>query len=166
MATMAHALTIVYASTSGHTEFVVDTVITRVTNKNNDLKVSKKRAEEASVADVTGADVVVLASSTWNTGNVEGQLNPHMHELIKTRLNDIDLKHKPMTVIGLGDERYFYTARAFDALMEFVQLHNGNLFMPGLKIVNEPYDQVEKIERWAAELAAQIEKLPAKVEES
>ena len=49
-------------------------------------------------------------------GGMEGQLQPHMHEFLLKRAKDVDLKGKNVAVIALGDERYYYTARAGDHL--------------------------------------------------
>jgi len=35
-------------------------------------------AEKTQPQDLLSGDVLLLASSTWNTGGIEGQLNPHM----------------------------------------------------------------------------------------
>ncbi len=76
---MQRTLSIIYASTSGHTEHVIDTLIAALEKTAPDLRIIKQRAEQSTLEDLTKGDVLLLASSTWNTGNVEGQLNPHMH---------------------------------------------------------------------------------------
>ncbi len=157
---MNRALTIVYASTSGHTEFVVD-VLMNALNEEQQLRIVKQRAETTQPEDMLKADVLLLASSTWNTGNVEGQLNPYMHELLMDRAATLDLAGKPVAAIGLGDERYYFTAKAADRLTDYVRMHQGRLLLPTLKIVNEPYGQEEKVLAWAKELASSISKLPA-----
>jgi flavodoxin len=98
-------------------------------------------------------DVLVLASSTWNTGSVEGQLNPHMWVLLQEKAKNLDLAGKPCACIGLGDHRYFYTARAADLLQSYVKTHRGRLILPTLKVINEPYGQQGKIRVWANQLA-------------
>jgi hypothetical protein len=39
-------------------------------------------------------DILLLASATWNTGSIEGQLNPHMWELLKDKAKNLDLAGK------------------------------------------------------------------------
>ncbi len=160
---MNRSLTIVYASTSGHTEYVVDVLIDVLGEKDKSMRVIKQRAELTKPEDFTKADVLLLASSTWNTGNVEGQLNPHMHDLLMVRAATADLAGKPVAAIGLGDERYFFTARAADRLTDYIKIHQGQLLLPTLKVVNEPYGQEDKVRTWAADLAQKIDALPAKV---
>ena len=139
---------IIYASTSGHTEYVVDQVITALQG----VQVEKQRAELAQPEDLLKGDMLLLASGTWNTGGVEGQLNPHMDELLRKRAAGVDLGGKKVLLIALGDSRYRYTANAMVHLEEFVKSHNGIVVEPTLKIINEPYGQEGKIRQWADQL--------------
>lgn len=142
------SLHIVYASTSGHTEYVVGVAVDALKTKRADVQVEVQRVERVQAEDLLRGDVLVLASSTWNTGGQEGQLNPHMHELLRVRAKDVDLQNKPVFCIGLGDARYHFTARALALLEEYVKAHNGQLLAPSLKIVNEPYGQEASVEHW------------------
>jgi flavodoxin I len=140
----------IYASTSGHTEHVVDALAAVL--KIAGVNFGKQRAELAKADDLLRGDVLILASSTWNTGNVEGQLNPHMWSLLLDRAKAVDLAGKKVACIALGDERYFYTANAALHLEAFVEGHGGSLICPTLKIINEPYGQEAKVKEWAAQL--------------
>ncbi len=142
-------LHIIYASTSGHTEFVVTKLAESLRDS---LSVTLTRAELATPEDFQKGDLLLLASSTWNTGGIEGQLNPHMHDLLKSRVNNIDLAGKSVALIALGDSRYRYTALAGEHLKTFVETHNGKLFEETLTIINEPYAQEEKIRAWGTML--------------
>lgn len=159
---MIRTLSIVYASSTGHTEFVVDTLAAFL-EKNADLRISRQRAETTKPEDLKKGDILLLACGSWNTGGPEGQMQPHMHDLLTGRAAGVDLSTMPAAAIGLGDDRYFYTARAADKLGDWLKTRNANLLLPPLKIINEPFDQKTKIELWAKELAAAIAKIPAKV---
>ncbi len=141
----------IYASTGGHTEFVVDKVLDSA-RTDKTVTVEKQRAELTKPEDLLRGDILVLASSTWNTGGPEGQLNPHMHALLTARAAAVDLKQKKVAVIGLGDDRYHFTCRAADLLIEYVQTHNGIFIGPELRIINEPYDQESAVKKWASTL--------------
>ena len=39
-------------------------------------------AEKTQPQDLLSGDILLLASATWNTGGIEGQLNPHMSVLL------------------------------------------------------------------------------------
>ena len=146
------SLHIIYASTSGHTEYVIDQLIGALSG----VEVKKLRVEKATADDLLKGDMLILACGTWNTGSVEGQLNPHMYDFLLGRAANADLKGKEVAVIGLGDERYHFTCKAADHLEEFVQSHYGQLHNPTLRIINEPYGQEKKVEEWAKKLLQHV----------
>jgi hypothetical protein len=78
-------------------------------------EIEKTMAETTQPQDLQRGDVLLLASATWNTGSIEGQLNPYMSVLLQDKAKNLDLASKPCAAIGLGDDRYFYTARAVHA---------------------------------------------------
>jgi flavodoxin len=108
-------LHIVFASTSGHTEYVVDALIDSLKDIAPGWEIEETMAETTQPQDLLRGDVLLLASATWNTGSIEGQLNPYMSVLLQDKARNLDLASKPSAAIGLGDDRYFYTARAVHA---------------------------------------------------
>ncbi len=150
------SLHIIYASTSGHTEFVVDHVIAILQQLNPSVVVEKQRAELANADDMLRGDVLILATSSWNTGGPEGQMNPHMHGLLRERAATLDLQKKKVAVIGLGDDRYYFLCRAADLMIEYIETHNGTLIRPELRIVNEPYGQEKTVEKWTQQFLKAI----------
>ena len=109
-------------------------------------------AEEAEAEDLQKGDFLVLASGTWNDGGVEGQLNMHMADLLKKRADDLDLAEQKCALISLGDDRYYYTARATEHLMQYFMNHNGKNSCPPLLVINEPFGQEDKVEKWGDQL--------------
>jgi len=148
--TTVPSLSIIYASTSGHTEYALDVLIEAL-KSGSKMLIKRQRAEQTQPEDLLKGDVLLLASGTWNTGGIEGQLNPHMHALLLERAKDVELQGKTVFVLGLGDSRYRYTAKAFDHLAAFATQHGGQV-ASSLKIVNEPYGQEASIKAWAGEL--------------
>jgi flavodoxin len=147
-------ITVLYTTATGHTEFVIDTVLDVFTKQLPGTRVVKKRAENATPEDLTNADALLLACGSWNTNNVEGQLSPYMEDLLSGRAAKVELQGKPAAAIGLGDERYYYTARAADKLTEYLTLRGATLIVPTLKIINDPFDQAPKIQTWAKEFVS------------
>ena len=147
-------LHIVFASTSGHTEYVVDALVDSLKSITPGWEIEKTMAEKTRPEDLLRGDVLLLASSTWNTGSIEGQLNPHMWVLLHEKAKTLDLAGRLCACIGLGDHRYFYTARAADHLQQYVNAHHGRLIIPTLKIVDEPYGQEEAVRMWSKQLVA------------
>ena len=146
------SLHIVFASTSGHTEYVVDALTNSLKSITPGWEIEATIAEKTQPQDLLSGDVLLLASSTWNTGSIEGQLNPHMWVLLHDKAKTLDLAGKPCACIGLGDHRYFYTARAADHLQNYVEAHHGRLVVPTLKIIDEPYGQEEAVRVWGKQL--------------
>ena len=145
-------LHIVFASTSGHTEYVVEALIDSLSSIAPGWEIEETKAEKAQPQALLNGDVLLLASATWNTGGIEGQLNPHMWALLHDQAKTLDLAGKPCACIGLGDHRYFYTARAADHLQHYVKAHHGRLIVPTLKIIDEPYGQEEAVRVWSKQL--------------
>ncbi len=150
------SIQVIYGSISGHTEYVVDELVSFLKDKAPDLEVSVQKAEETEPEDLLKGDILILGSGTWNMDGIEGQLGIHMYELLKKRAKDIDLKEKPCAVITLGDYRYYYTARANEHMQQFLMSSNGKQCCPPLTIINEPYGQEEKIEKWGEKLIESI----------
>lgn len=148
IAAVIKSLNIIYASTSGNTEYVVGVIVDRIKAKAANLKVAVKKAECAESADLLKGDVLLLASGSWNTGGIEGQMNPYMHALLQGKAKDIDLKNKKTAIIALGDDRYYYTCRSGEHMRTFTKSHNGTIFGDPLLVVNDPYGQEERINKW------------------
>ncbi len=123
-----------------------------IATKSSEVAVEQQRAELATPEDLLRGDIVILGSGTWNTGGIEGQLNMHMHALLRDRAKDLDLQKKPITFISLGDDRYYFRTRCTEHFLRFQREHNGTLFIPPLIIVNEPYGQEARIHQWADKL--------------
>lgn len=156
MAVLMPSLHVIYASTSGHTEYVVGEIVAQLKESAPQIWVDVQIAEQAMPEDLLKGDALLLASGTWNTGSIEGQLNPHMQLLLKARAHGVDLQGKKVAIIGLGDDRYHFTVGALAHLEEYVRTHNGQLLEPALRIVNEPYGQEEQVRDWAKQLAVHL----------
>ncbi len=143
-----------YASTSGHTQFVLETVRDELQKTDPEVHIELLPVERAEAKDLLRGDLVLLGSGTWNTGGREGQLNPHMHEYLLGRAKDIDLTGHRIALVSLGDDRYYFRTRCTEHFLRFIREHRGTHLAPPLIIVNEPYDQEEKIRTWAGKLLA------------
>ncbi|PIQ75770.1 hypothetical protein COU78_00160 [Candidatus Peregrinibacteria bacterium CG10_big_fil_rev_8_21_14_0_10_49_24] len=153
------SLHIIYASTSGHTEYVVSVIADYIKQHSPDTEVEVQRCEQATAEDLARGDVLLFGSGSWNTGGVEGQLNPEMYVYCKKTCKDTDLAGKPAGIIALGDDRYYYTARSGEHIRNFIQSHGGTVFGQTLTIVNDPYGQEERIESWAKKFLEHLQDL-------
>jgi flavodoxin I len=142
----------IFASTSGHTEYVMDALLDFLRREAPGWRTEATRVERAQPQDLFRADILLLASGTWNTGSVEGQLNPYMQELLEHKAKHLDLAGKACACVGLGDHRYFYEARSADLLSNYIEVHHGQLLLPPLRIIDEPYGQEQTVGMWARQL--------------
>ncbi len=148
---------IIYASTSGHTEYVVDTLIKFLKEKAPQIDVECQRVELAKPEDLLRGDLVILGSGTWNYQGVEGQLNMYMHQFLFDKADGIDLTGKQLAIISLGDDRYYFTTRCTERFMRFIMGSKAkNALMP-LIVVNEPYGQEERVLKWGEKLIKYFE---------
>jgi len=145
------SLTAIYATSTGHTEYVLQALVPVLAKQG--ITVTLRRAETCAPEDLLVGDALLLASGTWNTGGSEGQLHVHMDALLNHRAKDIELREKPCVLIALGDDRYYYSCRATERLMQFVLHHGGKPLGSPLLMVNEPYGQEEKVRKWGEKLA-------------
>jgi flavodoxin I len=65
-------LHIVFASTSGHTEYVVDALIDSLKSIAPGWEIEETMAEKTQPQDLLSGDVLLLASSTWTPGASRG----------------------------------------------------------------------------------------------
>ncbi len=142
----------IYASTSGHTEYVVDTLAEFLKVKAPQIAVEQQRVELAKPEDLLRGDLVILSSGTWNFGGIEGQLNEYMHRYLFERAKGIDLTGKQLAFISLGDDRYYYTTRCTEKFMRFLKSSHAKMALIPLIIVNEPYGQEERVMKWGEKL--------------
>lgn len=146
------SLQTIFASTSGNTEYVVDTLHAYLQDKKKDLAVTKLRAEEAQPEDLQKGDVLLLASSTWNYDAVEGYLNMHMREFLEKRCKDVDLQDRKVALLILGDDRYYYTGRGTERFMQFLMTAGTKPCLMPLIIINEPFGQEDTVKKWGDKL--------------
>lgn len=146
-------ISIIYASTSGHTEYVMQ--ILAETLRSAGAEVHSVRAEQAAEGDLKKGDLTVLASGTWDADGVEGQLNPHMKAFFD-RVEGTGLEGRKLAFVGLGDTRFRYTARAIEHLQKFRMAKKAVQLLPPLLIINEPYGQEETVKRWGTKVLAAL----------
>jgi flavodoxin I len=92
-------LTLIYASTTGNTEAVMDKVAEIL--KEHPIELDIFRSEEIDGSVVTANDNFILATSTWG----HGIINPFFDELLDFISNN-SMKGKRAGFIGLGDKAY------------------------------------------------------------
>ena len=143
---MSASIHIIYASTSGNTEFVMDKVadLWRETGK----EVFLHRAEITDINLIKDNKFFLLATSTWDHGTI----NPFFDKLL-AEMKKTDFSGKSAAFIGLGDRRYekHYFCTGMTLLKEVWEKSGGQSLGVPLTIGREPFDElIDKVVRgWA-----------------
>lgn len=143
---------VIYASTSGNVEKVVETAAEVL--RQAGLAVELHRAEQTPLSVITDNDTFILASSTWE----HGVLNPFFQRLY-SEMKDQDFTGKRAGFMGCGDRRY--ESVLFNEGIKMInrlwtkqggqQLHHMHI------IDGDPYPQLEPVKVWATEFAAALQ---------
>ena len=115
---------LVYATNSGGTQLASQIVQEHLMSQN--LQVTMKEVRDTQPEELTDADAVILASSTWDYEGLEGQPHPDYRpfmELFKGK----KITGKKFAVLGLGDSSYTYFCGAVNHLEQFVKDLEGIL---------------------------------------
>lgn len=145
-------IAVIYASTSGNTEAVVEKVCSVWGEQG--LKTSIHRAEQVDLETLDENTYFLLATSTWEHGVINPFFKP-VFEALKER----HLEGKLATFIGTGDTRYepVLFCGGMNMLRERWLQQGGQEIGAPLKINGEPYQQLEtRVSDWAR---AQAEKI-------
>ncbi|OGG08154.1 hypothetical protein A3B48_03080 [Candidatus Gottesmanbacteria bacterium RIFCSPLOWO2_01_FULL_40_10] len=149
---------LVYATNSGGTQLASQIVQEHLMSQN--LQVTMKEVRDTQPEELTDADAVILASSTWDYEGLEGQPHPDYRpfmELFKGK----KITGKKFAVLGLGDSSYTYFCGAVNHLEQFVKDLEGILAVDSLKIDGFYLDQQtnsEKLASWADNLGKTLVK--------
>ncbi|MEI7578652.1 MAG: flavodoxin family protein [bacterium] len=148
-------ISIIYASTSGNVEIVVETVAEVLQAKG--MTVTLNRAEQTAKEIFLENDLFILATSTME----HGAINPFYSRLLK-EMQSLDLAGKKAAFIGLGDARYepVYFNAGVEILKKGFLAAGGTEMFRTIKINGEPYKILETIvKKWAEDLEAVVSSL-------
>jgi flavodoxin I len=143
---------IIFSTVGGNTEMVVDTVIDLLKKEN--IEITKKRVETATVQEIENYDLTILASPTYNQGTLEDNFKNFIKAFSKA-----DLKNKKFAVIGLGDTKYYseYLTESATILEEIIQKVNAEIVVPSLRIGTSPVKMLDKlVPKWVEKLLLKI----------
>ena len=143
---------IIFGSTGGNTELVVDKVTEILESKGHQVDI--RRAEESSYEDFQDYDLYLLASPTYGHGVLQ-----HEFQKLADQLKNQDLSGKKFAVIGLGDQRYEkeYLLESAKILEKLVKDHKGELVHVSLRILNTPVQYLDTtITAWAEQLSEKL----------
>ncbi|OGG18790.1 hypothetical protein A3D78_02125 [Candidatus Gottesmanbacteria bacterium RIFCSPHIGHO2_02_FULL_39_14] len=147
---------LVFATNSGGTQLASQIVAETLTKNNHQVTV--KEVREVSPADFAAADLIILASPSWDYESLEGQPHPDYRPFMEG-IKDQKFAGKKFAVIGLGDSSYTYFCGAVNVLEDFIKKIDGTLVTDSIKIDGFYLDQStnsQKLDMWAQNLAEKI----------
>jgi flavodoxin len=150
--TQIHA---VFASTSGNTEQVVETIQHRFISHN--LNLVLHRAESTPFSVFEQNNLFLLATSTWE----HGVINPLFNRLLK-ELSEHSLAGKSAVFVGCGDRRYepvLFCEGLFELQRAFTTAGGTSLGEPLLIDGNIHPGLEQEITQWADTAAQELEEV-------
>lgn len=148
---------LVYGTNSSGTQAVSEIIGDVLQKAGHDITI--KRANEPGADALTGYDVVILGSCTWERfegkKRLEGQLQQHMYDLVQ-KFQGEKMPGQKFAVFGLGDNSYTSFCAAADHLEQFVNDLGGKRIVTTLRVDSFFFDMENNRER-AAEWAKKIQ---------
>jgi flavodoxin len=146
MINLSAPIHVIYASTGGNTEHVMEQVAKHWQAQGVDVILH--RAEQTSLSVITDNKYFLLSTSTWDHGTI----NPFFNKLL-AEMKQTDLTGKVSSFIGLGDRRYeqYYFCTGMTLLKEIWEKQNGAAIGIALTIGREPFEEIIEtiVEKWA-----------------
>lgn len=145
-------INIIYASTSGNVEVVCEKVCEVLSNLGHETLLH--RAEQTKIEALLNSDFLILATSTWE----HGELNPFF-KLLYDEMGKHDLTGLKAAFVGLGDKRYepVLFAEGMETVRRRFLKQGGQEVGEALRINGEPYSLLEtEVVQWVNQLTDKI----------
>ena len=143
---------IIYATYSGSTMMAAQT-LGQALQQAGQL-VELKMALDTQAADLQSAELVVLASPSWDYSGEEGMPHDDFMTMIE-KFGETEFEDQAFAILGLGDSNYNKFCGAVDYLTQWIDRIGGKLIGQPLKIdqyfMNEQKAN-EAIQTWASTL--------------
>lgn len=149
---------IVFATNSGSTQAACEVAKNILTV--NGANATTLEAKSADTQEISKNDILILASPSWDYGQLEGQPLEDMTNFLKKLEGTNLLKDKPVAILGLGDTGYTHFCGAVEIMEAKVKELGGKIITDSLKIdryYTQP-DGPQKVATWAQQLARAPEK--------
>jgi flavodoxin len=142
---------VIYASTSGNTERVVETIGDILKDKG--VNVFYHRAEITDIEIVKVNNLFLFATSTWE----HGELNPYFKKLFEA-MKSMNMSGKYAGFVGCGDTRYepVLFCEGMEILRRVFLENKGQEIYEVLKINGDPNNVLDGIGKWAEEFYMQL----------
>ncbi len=139
---------VIYASTSGNVELVVQKAAGVLAAAG--FMAILQRAEITKPEDLATYDCLLLATSTWD----HGEVNPFFQPVLKY-ISQTDMSKQKAAFIGLGDHRYeqVFVNQGIKTVRYIFEKQGGIAIGETLEIDGDPYPHLQnKVVEWSNQL--------------
>jgi flavodoxin I len=148
---------LVYATYSNSTYSAAEIASTELKDAGHTVEIVLAR--ETKPEQLQAADLVILASPSWDYFGDQGQ--PHEDYLVFNKtMADTTFPDKKFAILGLGDSTYTYFCGAVEHLQATVEKLQGKLIVESLKIDQYYINEVtatQQIKEWARNVSSTLQ---------
>ncbi len=120
------------------------------------VEVKVKDVRETDINELEYFDVVILACSTWDDGQLQFDFKP-----FNSQISEKNYDGKFFAILALGGKKYPHYCAAAEILEETVKKAQGQLIIPTLKLDLDHDEPMEKcddqVKEWTHQLMNQLE---------
>lgn len=131
---------ILFASTTGNTEIMADSIGERLIEKGHDVSIKTFDFDKIDAVEVLDYDVSLIGTHTWDDGSLPFEVEDFYDEI-----NEVHIENKVFGVFGAGDSFYEYFGGAVDLMAEKLRSLGAVLVPTLLKV--DMYPDKEDIKR-------------------
>ena len=142
---------LLYTTNSGSTQTAADIVKSDLTAAGN--TVTMKNPKSSTFDEVKSADLIIIASPSWDYEGKEGQPHEDFNNLLK-EFEGKTLADKSFAILGLGDSSYTHFCGAVDVFEESIKKLSAKLIIPSLRIDRyyQNHDAPQLVKSWTKSL--------------
>jgi len=138
---------IVYGSTTGNTELLAGYISEGIKEAGIDATV--RNVTDVDAQDLTNYDLVLLGSSTWGEGELQGDFI-----YFYDQMEGLSLEGKKGAAFGPGDSAYDMFCEAVNLLEARLKDCGAEIIAPGLKIDGDVDASEDKAKQWGKQAAS------------
>jgi len=136
---------VIYGSTTGNTEEVANYVGNGLREAGHEVIV--KNVADSTPQELTGYDIVLLGSSTWNEGLLQDDFVPFYEQM-----TGLSLAGKKAAAFGCGESIYEFFCGAVDTLEKKLKELGAEIVATSFKVDGDIGPYLAKAQEWGASI--------------
>jgi flavodoxin I len=133
---------VIYGSTTGNTEEMAHVIAKTISGTGVDVVL--KNVTDASPAELTGYDFIILGSSTWGDGELQDDFI-----VFEEEMNEVNLNGKQAAVFGCGESSWPMFCEAVNIIEKKLKECEAELISESFKIDGSIAPELENLSKWA-----------------